>query len=183
MLSLGWSWWETEPLAQAFWKEGLSVAWGGVSFPGTSSKGLSSDRELGAASQGHAHRTSSNRDLMPWLPRPSCNGALHAGSPPSGALGPGPMVSSFLAFTAEMAFPIQRPGVWAHSVTGDPFSRGLPLSRAGSWCPGTSCRSGGVGGALALLLLLTAGYHLPRSEAGERAAGLRGPHRPHRLRA
>lgn len=44
---------------------------GGVSSPHVPSKVLSSHRELRTASWGHVYRTSSNRDLMPCLPKPS----------------------------------------------------------------------------------------------------------------
>lgn len=92
----------------------------------TSSKGVSSDRELGAAPGATLNRTSSNGDLMPWLPRP-CNGSLHPGSPPSGSFGPVPRGSSFLAFMSEVAFPSDGPVPGPSPALEIPSLGGAPL--------------------------------------------------------
>lgn len=49
------------------------VAWleGGSLLPSHLLEGAFLSRELRAASWGHVHRTSSNRELTPWLPEPA----------------------------------------------------------------------------------------------------------------
>lgn len=174
---------EMGPLPQASGKEGLSVA----SSPRIPSKGLFSPQGTWGCLLGPRSPNFLKWHLMCWFSKPCGNGAPRTGFLLPGTLRrapPPPRGPPSLLLRLKWPF-LSNGSVspHAHSCTVDRCPGG-PLLRSDP-VQGHKLRDLGMRGEESSVppLLLPAGHHLPRPEAGERAARLRGPHRPHGLRA